>query len=130
MLVALDQQQRVIEAAVADRAEEYLCPECGAPVRLRRGSIVMAHFAHVVRTPSCTLAGETEAHLWMKQCLRGFLGVDHTQVEQALIPGHRADVVVPAQRLVIECQVSPIALPEWERRTRDYNQQGYAMLWV
>lgn len=130
MLVATDGQQRAIEAEQADRAGVYHCPECSAPVCLRRGRLVIAHFAHVVRPLSCTLAGETATHLWMKHNMRLFFGIANTRVEQALIPGHRADVVVVAQRLVIECQVSPIALGEWEQRTHDYNRQGYAVLWV
>jgi Competence protein CoiA-like family len=130
MLSAVNVAGVALRADVAPRKASYTCPECGAGVVLKRGTLVSAHFAHQVRSPACSLEGETEEHQWMKWQMTQRFGREETRLEVALIPGHRADVVVPTQRLVIECQVSPIAIPEWERRTRDYNQQGYAVLWV
>jgi hypothetical protein len=130
MLVAVTAYDQRVEARHADRREPYHCPECGAPVILKHGTRVSAHFAHLVRPHACILAGETEEHLWMKQQMRIFFAPTLTHIEVPLIPGHRADVVLPSQRLVVECQVSPIDVREWERRTLDYHHHGYAVLLV
>ncbi|MBA3822406.1 MAG: hypothetical protein H0X24_00720 [Ktedonobacterales bacterium] len=130
MFVAHTRDGQRIEASAADYDTYYRCPECGANVLVKEGPVVRRHFAHLARPPKCDLAGETQLHLTMKQDMRNFFGQAQTQVEVPLVPGHRADVVVPPQRLVVECQVSPIDSREWERRTLDYNRHHFAVLWV
>lgn len=47
----------MVRASEATRSQKYLCPQCGAPVTLRRGSIQRDHFAHRkgVGTEACEL---------------------------------------------------------------------------
>ncbi len=50
MLIAMDAQHQLVNAATADRQIEYYCPECVQPVRLKRGAVIVPHFAHVHAT--------------------------------------------------------------------------------
>lgn len=45
MLIALLNQTR-ITAAAAERGREYRCPNCSKPLVLKKGRVVIHHFAH------------------------------------------------------------------------------------
>lgn len=44
MLIAMDAQHQLVNAATADRQIEYYCPGCVQPVRLKRGAVIRATF--------------------------------------------------------------------------------------
>ncbi len=129
MLKAIDRSGAGVLAEDACRGEPYTCPECGEVLTLKRGPIVVAHFAH--RPPvTCPYGvGESGRHLAMKRAMgRRFakLPVDY---EVKLLPDRRADVLV-AHRIVVECQASSLSADEWTARTAAYNCAGYPVLWV
>lgn len=43
---ALDAKRRFVDPTVALRRTDYMCPDCGRAVRVKRGDTVVAHFAH------------------------------------------------------------------------------------
>lgn len=131
MLRALNQNgEDVLGWDAAMKGDYYFCPECKDEVIFKLGRTVTPHFAHKPGSTCAYAEGESAAHLAMKATMARFLPEDIVQVEVPMLPGHRADLLVPAARIVIECQASKIQAGEWERRTRDYNRMGYAVLWV
>lgn len=139
MLVALrsDRTTRVV-AWEANKGNYHYCPDCNEELILKQGEKVINHFAHFSGS-DCALSskGEGERHEQMKiQMGQMFekLGENVTIDYEVRFPTiqRRADVVVktPDLKFVIECQVSPILVPEWRERTSAYNQVGYPVLWV
>lgn len=130
MLVALDGGQRLL-ADHASRGLDYRCPGCGEPVVLKAGEIVVHHFAHAPGSLCSYGLGESARHMRMKHNL--LLWFQNVELECCVVADHRADAVVTTpkgNRLVVECQVSPISVTEWRRRTRDYNRAGFPVLWL
>lgn len=138
MLVAhLD--DRRIEAAGARRGAGFVCPGCGAPVILRRGRKVVAHFAHRPSASCTARTAESRAHLQAKRLLldafraRGLRAEAEFATEQVAWD-RRADVMVwspdSKRPVAIEFQHSAIGIPELEARARTYARAGIAQLWV
>lgn len=57
--LAVDREGRVHSPKNADKSREYFCPACQAPVILRQGQVLRAHFAH---TASAICTQETIVH--------------------------------------------------------------------
>jgi len=71
--------------------------------------------------------GESLRHIQMKwHASRVFPGCE---VETLVGLERIADLVAP-NKVVIECQASPLGLETWTERTAYYNTLGYAMLWL
>lgn len=130
MLIALDDLDVRVEGKDAIRGELHTCPACHAQVTLKRGSVVVAHFAHQPQATCLFAKGESPRHLEMKSQIGAVLTAEDIAFEYEVMFGldRRADIVTGD--LVIECQVSPLGINEWNARTRFYNEQGYAVLWV
>lgn len=128
MFVALDKFGQRVHAWEANRVEQCVCPECDVGVVLKQGRIVVPHFAHRPNSGCVYGKGESERHHEMKWQIGSLFSGQHVAYEVRFTPEHRADVVVGGW--VVECQSSPLAVTEWEARTRFYNRQGKAMLWV
>jgi hypothetical protein len=136
MLTALHGDESV-EAEVAERGLQYLCPGCKSDVILKRGRFVIPHFAH--KPPACGWAkGETLEHMRAKIAFRNALAKSYSEVQvEKLIPSlpndRRADIYFSnhaGQRAVIELQHTPISLDEIERRSSTYAKENIAQLWV
>lgn len=134
MLIALDDLGVRVEGRDAVRGDVHTCPACHAQVTLKRGAIVVAHFAHPPRSRCPFAVGESLRHLDMKTQVGAWLTEANMNFTYEVVMGeHRADVVtgLPAiGTIIVECQASPISIVEWERRTRFYNAQGCAVLWL
>jgi len=97
----------------------------------KKGRIVICHFAHHARTACSLSEGESIRHLQMKSQLATLFGsLGRVEVELPIIEGYRADIVLLNRKIVIECQASPISIPEWEYRTKAYNAENYSVMWV
>jgi hypothetical protein len=129
MLQALDQEAHAILAPAAERGTGYCCPACRNAVMLKRGAIVSPHFAHYPRSVCPLAGGESVRHRAMKLRIGELFAHAAPRYEVPIAPYRRADVLLYG-RIVVECQASPLRIEEWEQRTRDYNQRGYAVLWV
>lgn len=152
MFVAFDPQGRRVHAWDACRQTRCVCPACRAEVVLKRGRIVVPHFAHRPAAGCAYGIGESERHHEMKWQLAEFFGRARCAFEVPFGRDRRADLVVwPPDRVprpeawadrvreradpergcvVVECQASAIEIGEWERRTRYYNGHGLPVLWV
>lgn len=137
MLVAWHDRQR-IEARDARRESDYLCPRCESPVILRRGRILVPHFAHRPKAVCDWAAGETPAHLAAKAAIRDALEARglRAEVEHVVAGLHgdrRADVLAwspVGEPVAIELQHVPIALADLEARTAAYAAAGVAQIWL
>lgn len=128
-----------VSADGAERDAGHRCPGCGAPVRLKRGRFVTAHFAHHADSPCGWGTGETAVHLDAKRSLCAALvarGLDaRLEIEvDSLVGDRRADILVRSPRtgapIAIEIQHSDLAVDAIEARTRAYAAAGVAVLWI
>lgn len=129
---------RRIEAWAAQKGGFYTCPKCHDEVTLKKGRIVIHHFAH--RPPiSCTWAsGETREHLLAKTLIRDAFKDRYYQAEvevEVLSEGgdRRADVLLTNElghQIAIEIQHTPILYNEMETRTRGYTQANIPFIWI
>lgn len=137
MLVAALKGDR-IEAEVAERGQDFVCPKCTRPVILRRGRIKIAHFAHKPPTDCTWASGETLAHLDAKKTFRDSFAARGLRAEvEFIVPSlpndRRADVIVwsPAgKQAALELQHTSIGIEEIEKRAHSYAREGIAQAWV
>lgn len=113
----------------------YHCPDCNAPVILKRGSYKLPHFAHHSSCTSNLLSPtETQQHLAGKQLLYDLLSNYFQQVHlEYYFPSikQRADVCLGGElSLVLEYQCSAISATDVVRRTEGYRQCGYDVRWL
>lgn len=137
MLVAALSGNR-IEADIAERGPEYVCPDCKQSVILKRGRIKIAHFAHKPPTDCTWAKGETQAHLESKKLFRDSFASRGLRAEvEFIVPSlpndRRADVMVwsPSHKqAAIELQHSNIGIEEIEKRAFSYVREGIAQAWI
>ena len=126
MFVARDKCGALVDADAASRETEYVCPMCRGKVRLRRGAVNAAHFAHDSLKDCDDFTSDISYwHLeWQKQfpleCRE--VVVEHNGEQ------HRADVLIKGH--VIEFQHSSISCEEFNRRNAFYTGAGYKVVWV
>lgn len=137
MLMAEDAMQKLVAADTAKRQTAYWCPGCHAPVRLKKGQVMIAHFAHQANEACATFSeGETAEHLLGKQQLAAWFAAAGYSVQiEARLPAihQRPDVLVQlgdGQPLALEFQCSPIAIDRLAQRTQGYRSHGYRVLWL
>ena len=128
-----------IAADRALRAGAYHCAECGGPLVLKRGAIVVAHFAHARAASECAWAhGETIEHLSAKAAIAAAFaarGIDASMEVPVLSTegDRRADVLIHDPRggaVAIEVQHSALDEEAIARRTRAYAAAGLGVVWV
>jgi hypothetical protein len=100
-----------------------------APVMLKRGRLVTAHFAHYPESSCGLAAGESLRHIAMKAIIGKLFARERPEYEVPFKPNRRADIVLSGH-IIVECQASAISIDEWDSRTFDYNELGYALLWI
>lgn len=129
-----------IDASDASKGHVYRCPGCAAVVILKKGRIVIDHFAHKPPTDCGYAKGETREHRSGKIALRDSFRARGIQAEVerpvlSVAGDRRADVLVypptPKHRhIAIELQHQSIDLDQIERRTAAYVAAGVPVLWV
>ena len=137
MLVAVNGQHQLINARQAERQGHYFCPGCTGAVRLKRGSVMVAHFAHT-QAADCQVfsEGESNEHLLGKQQLAAWFTASGYVVQlEAGLPGvhQRPDLLVQRGTqppLALEFQCSPLSVQRLAERTQGYWQHGYQVLWL
>lgn len=133
MLVAKHNGQLVM-ANIADPGLKYSCPICDQEVRLRRGQIKVAHFAHC-RGAGCSYGeGETEEHLLGKVQIYQWLAQRGIQVQvEYYLPkiAQRPDIMFQWRRqpVVIEFQCSPLSIQRISERNQGYHSLGIHPYW-
>ncbi|MDO4903351.1 MAG: competence protein CoiA family protein [Limosilactobacillus sp.] len=134
MLVAYENQQAVF-AKDAQPNHDYRCPACDSPVRLRRGRVMIAHFAHLPGAECAVSEGETSEHLLGKQQIFDWLrahGYD-PQMEVYLGEIHqRPDLLFSDHGVLtaVEFQCSPLSLTRLRERNDGYRRMGIRFVWA
>ena len=134
MLVAYDQNQQLINLAeeIPNGNISFFCPACKSPVRLKNGSVMKAHFAHVC-LEQCRFASENESaqHLALKTKLYRWLHADEEVAVEQFLPeiNQIADLLVN-HRLALEVQCSSLSIERLRERTVVYRENGYQVLWL
>ena len=137
MLVGLLEGQR-IDAFGASKGPRYSCPNCSAEVVLKKGRIVMHHFAHKPPTDCSWASGETREHLLAKTVIRDAYrkkGYEADYEVEILSGGgdRRADVLLTNRKgvkVAIEIQHTPILYDAIERRTAAYVAASVPVMWI
>lgn len=140
MFVAMDKHRQLVTLSSHQQAEglrrkAFFCPACEAPVRVRNGAKVLAHFAHV--GPACEAASENESavHLAGKRWLQA-LGerLGYSVALETYYPAikQRADVVWQSGKrtIVLEFQCSPLNAERLLVRTAGYHRLGLDCIWI
>lgn len=110
---------------------EYFCPECEEAVFVKDGPLKIAHFSHYPSSTCGYGTGESARHVALKMAvMQAFEAFEDVEFERSVVAGRRADVIVPSERVVLECQASTLHSREWLQRTLDYSDAGYSVLWV
>lgn len=131
MLVARDYWGDQVLAWRTNEEQDYFCPECEEALFVKDGPLKITHFSHYPSSGCGYGVGEGPRHLALKvAAMEAFEEFENVCFEQSVIPGRRADVVVPSAKVVVECQVSPMKPEEWAYRTADYTNAGYWVLWL
>jgi competence protein CoiA len=137
MLVAEKDSVR-IEALDAEKGNAYRCPKCGEEVVLKKGRIVVHHFAHKTGGDCSWAVGETREHMTAKRLLangmrRRGLTAEIEKVVISIDGDRRADVLITCssgKSAAVEIQHTPIAYQEIERRTSAYIQAKIPVAWL
>lgn len=128
-----------VEAVDASRTDDHICPDCGRRVILKRGRVVVAHFAHWRAEKCLAHQGETLAHLRAKRLFADVIRERGVRVDLEysgpFVPkGRRADLLVHPPHegtpVAIELQHSALPLEELEARVHDYAEYGLAQIWI
>jgi len=116
----------------------FICPSCDAPCIVKKGEIVVHHFAHVVSS-DCVGSGESEKHLKTKLAIYDALD-DNPIVKKIELEwqglreyGVRPDIMFKTDndtKIVIEIQNSNIDMDVIRYRNKTYTELGIFIMWV
>ena len=119
-----------------------VCLECGWPLYIKEGSVIIPHFCHMPHAPESCTAWKNESiehdlgKRWVRDCLRReYKGKSGMIVElEKWIPeiNQRADVLVTypfGWQMAHEIQLSPIDINEIKERTHGYESAGIDVIW-
>ena len=136
MFIAMDNNQKrwnCMEEIPAVTEGPFYCLACHSPVRLKNGSVLRAHFAHV-KLQHCPYHHEAESfeHLELKASLYDWASKEsHTEVESYLADFQQiADLLVVDKNLALEVQCSPLSLERLKERSDAYRANGYQVYWL
>ncbi len=132
MRVAMDCNEQRVYADSVDKGIQCLCPYCREPVRLRRGTKNIAHFAHLPQT-ECRYGldkdNKSEWHIRMQDYFpREAQEVRFVDEQAGEV--HIADVYIEDLNTVLEFQHSPISLDEFMKRTLFHVNNGRRIVWL
>lgn len=130
-LHALDHLGQVINARRAQRQQNYRCLECKQDVRLRGGPHRQPHFYHFEPTIFCRQHGKGAIHLKIQHFFVNQLSPGDCILEYPFPTiGRIADVAWLSQKIVFEIQYSAISGEEALARNRDYQKEGWTVVWI
>ena len=133
MLSALDENGRLISLLDGiPKKQAFTCPACQMPVRLKNGSIMRPHFAHV-SLENCDFYSENESdeHLGLKAALYQSLSQTEKVTVEAVLPDlHQVADLLVNDNLILEVQCSRLSEKRLKQRTAAYHQAGFKVLWL
>ena len=136
MFIAMDNNQQrwnCIKEVPPTTAGPFYCLACHSQVRLKNGSVLRAHFAHV-ELQHCPYHHEAESfeHLELKASLYDWASREsNTEVESYLADFQQiADLLVVDKNLALEVQCSSLSLERLKERSNAYRSHGYQVYWL
>lgn len=117
-------------ATHAEKGRDYLCPECGCPVRIRSGPHRQIHFYHLRLSKNCRQSGKSEEHLRAQLYLLDLLKGEAQMETHFPSIGRIADIAWHTRKIVFEVQCSSISLSEAKARISDYRSLGYETVFI
>nr|WP_319219193.1 competence protein CoiA family protein [uncultured Trichococcus sp.] len=142
MLIARNANGELIQAYQASKqkgknVEEYYCPACKGKLVLKKGNIMIAHFAHHKQSDCAVFSeGETLPHLKGKQLLlEKFRSEGISVTLECWLPElqQRPDLLLvfgDGKKIAVEYQCSPISPVDLMARTQGYQRFGYEVWWI
>ncbi|MFY9902521.1 MAG: competence protein CoiA family protein, partial [Trichococcus sp.] len=142
MLIARNANGELIQAYQASKekgknVEEFYCPACKGKLVLKKGNIMIAHFAHRQHSDCAVFSeGETLPHLKGKQLLlEKFQSEGIAVTLECWLPElqQRPDlllVLADGKKIAVEYQCSPISAADLSERTLGYQRFGYEVWWI
>jgi len=109
-----------------DKGHRFACPECNKEMVFVDAKLKCKHFRHKRDPCSFVSEPETEDHLEMKRLVAEAL---NGEVE-VKIGNKWADVACKDLSLVVEVQCSNIPMEAMVERTKEFNGQGYHVMWL
>lgn len=134
MLTAINQDGCLVNLVMDEprKKDAFSCPGCQGQVRLKQGTILRPHFAHII-LKDCHYAYENESaqHLELKSALYRWLKHEVAVEIEAVLPelGQIADLLVE-EKLALEVQCSSLSIQRLLERTKAYQDQGIEVLWL
>lgn len=133
MLVAYNEENKLINLLEQDaNGKEFTCPACRGRLRLKNGTIVRKHFAHI-SLQDCQFYTENESteHLNIKAFLFSWgKKTDSIRVEVFLPKLQQVADLLINDKIALEVQCSTISQQRLRERTINYHQHGYSVLWL
>ena len=137
MLAALLNDARIY-AHSAQKGGRYLCPGCKAELVLRKGDIVIHHFAHKPPVECEFGAGESAEHLEAKLAIFKAFAPRALKAEmewpvESLTGDRRADVFIwdmQGAKIAFEIQHTEISGELIAKRSADYMRAGISVIWI
>lgn len=130
-LYALDKNLRLISCKQAVKQRDYTCLECQGALRLRGGVFRQPHFYHLHPSPSCRQNGKSLVHLQVQLVLQNLLPVGECHLEYRFPSiGRVADAAWLQEKIIFEIQCSPIYPQEIAARNKDYEKEGFTVVWI
>jgi ssDNA-binding Zn-finger/Zn-ribbon topoisomerase 1 len=103
MLLALDENNKIVHAKDVQKGQIYICPDCNEELILKKGDKKVHHFAHKSDTNCSNSDGESVVHRYYKEFIAGLTEVEYngqmmrvtySETEKRLTQGLVADVVL------------------------------------
>ncbi|WP_086444130.1 competence protein CoiA [Candidatus Enterococcus lemimoniae] len=114
------------------KTENYFCPACDHPVRIKNGKVKVPHFSHYNQsTCSVYSEGETIEHLTLKKMFVRWCEQEDLSYElEKYLPAlhQRPDILIG--NIAVEIQCSSLSTSRLVERTRSYQEHGYIPLWI
>lgn len=129
MRFAIDKNGKRVCIENVDDNQDYFCPICGQKLVLKRGKIVVHHFAHLPNS-QCHDSWHYDMSDWHMRWQSRFPLDTQEIVKVKDGQKHRADVLLEDKKVVYEFQHSPLSPEEFEDRNRFYNSLGYKVIWI
>ena len=133
--IRISDMAQVIASDATKRTGPFRCPNCKAPLSLRKGTHNLSHFAHK-RPITCDYGkGETLAHRRCKLEIYARLRM-HPAAREVKLEHHlgavRPDVFayILGKPVAIEVQLSTLSPERIATRTTEYTKRGISVLWL
>ena len=136
MLIAHDKSGKRFYAPDAERRPGYICPQCKERVMIKKGDVIVHHFAHYPGSNCVWWEPESKLHLDMKLLFKKSLESNPNVVKVELeyqIGDLFADVYFETnngRKIAVECQISDRSLSDMNHKTRHYFHHGVLTWWV